>query len=326
MIAFDAAGRYFHQAVSVPMRRRDRLLKVHPQIVPASEELVDLLLDVLRTETLPGRAFERLRVMASDHQDQDGRERLLGFLFDGSCETPFAVAKVQTDRRNGSLQIEAAALTSVRQLVTPQLQATIPDLLRLHADSHGEVLIVSALEGRSAWMEMHASIVPSRRVDGHFHSAARWLAAFHDATRQDDETTAVHGDFWPDNVLHNGSNIAAVIDWEHFLPAGSRYIDLFRYPLTYGQGYPGWFYRQLDAETAFSRTFLERNHLSRAVRDYFDVYMGRTGIRRSRVAAAFRHLMVSCAMPGAASHPGVRNLPWARFLSLLDASSESVLS
>jgi len=336
MTASDLMSRYFHRSVSVPTRRRERLLGALPMIVrrPAaiavSDALVSLLFDTLRAEPLLGRTFERLRFITQYDEDQDGRRRLLAFLFDDGRETPFAVAKVQNDARNGSLQIEAAALTSVHGLVTPELQETIPDLLRVHADSRGEVLIVSALPGRSAWLEMHASLVPSRYVRGHFESAGRWLAAFHEATRQDEETTAVHGDFWAHNILHDahhqGRNPIAVIDWEHFTPAGSRYIDLFRYPLTYGQGYPGRFYRPLDAETAFARTFLERNHLARAVRGYLHSYCARTGIRRPRMAAAFRELVVGSAAPGGMTHPGVRNLPWTRFLTMLDASSGSVFS
>ncbi len=317
---------------SVPMRRRERLLGALPMIVrrpatvPASDALMNLLCEVLRAEPLLGRAFERLRVIAQHDDDQDGRRRLLAFLFDGDGGTPFAVAKVQSDLRNGSLQTEAVALTSVHGMIPAELQKTIPDLLRTYSDNRGEVLVVSALPGRSAWLEMHASLLPSRRVSAHFACAGRWLAAFHEATRHDDETTAVHGDFWAHNILHDRNGNVAVIDWENFTPAGSRYIDLFHYPLTYGQAYPGPLYRQLDAETAFARTFLERNRLSRAVRDYLELYSARTGIPRPRMATAFRELLVSNATPEGTPHPGVRHLPWTRFLTMLDAAGESVFS
>jgi hypothetical protein len=316
---------------SVPMRRRERLLGALPMIVrrpatvPESDALMNLLIEVLRGEPLLGRSFERLRVVAHHEDDQDGRRRLLAFLFDSGSDTPFAVAKVQSDLRNGSLQTEAVALTSVNGMVPAELQKTIPDLLRAHSDSRGEVLIVSALPGRSAWLEMHASLLPSRCVGVHFECAGRWLAAFHEATRHDEETTAMHGDFWAHNILHDEGN-TAVIDWEHFERSRSRFIDLFHYPLTYGQAYPWRFYRPLDAETAFAKTFLKRNHLSRAVRGYLDFYCARTGIRRPRMAAAFRELVVSSAALGGATHPGLRNLPWTRFLTMLDASSESVFS
>jgi hypothetical protein len=322
---------------SVPMRRRERLLGAlrmialpmivrHPATVPESDALMNLLCEVLRAEPLLERAFERLRVVARHDDDQDGRRRLLAFLFDGDGETPFAVAKVQSDLRNGSLQTEAVALTSVHGMVPAELQKTIPDLLRTYSDSRGEVLVVSALPGRTAWLEMHASLLPSRRVGAHFECAGRWLAAFHEATRHDDETTAVHDDFWAHNILHDNNGNVAVIDWENFTPAGSRYIDLFHYPLTYGQAYPGPLYRQLDAETAFARTFLERNRLSRAVRHYLEAYCAHTGIPRPRMAAAFRELLVSNATPEGTPHPGVRHLPWTRFLTMLDASGESVFS
>ena len=331
MTTTGVMSRYFHRSVSVPMRRRDRLLAQLPLIVrrpaaiAASDELANLLFEVLRAEPLLGRAFERLRFIVHPGEDQDGRRRLLAFLFDEHRDTPFAVAKVQSDLRNGSLQTEAAALTRVHGLITAELQKTIPDLLRTYSDSRGEVLVVSALPGRSAWHEMHTSLLPSRRVGAHFERAGRWLAAFHEATRHDEETTAVQGDFWAHNILHNSDNVA-VIDWEHFTPNGSRYIDLFHYPLTYGQAYPGRFYRKLDAETAFARTFLEKNHLSRAVREYLHSYRADTGIRRVRMAAAFRELLAQNATLDGNPHPGVRHLPWSRFLTMLDASRESIFS
>ncbi|MDP9192674.1 MAG: hypothetical protein M3P06_13320 [Acidobacteriota bacterium] len=107
-----------------------------------------------------------------------------------------------------------------------------------------------------------------------------------------------------------------------FTPAGSRYIDLFHYPLTYGQACPGLFYRRRDAETAFAETFLEKNRLSRAVRDYLEIYCTRTGTSRPRMAAAFRELLVSNATPAGMPHPGVRHLPWTRFLTMLDEAKE----
>jgi len=316
--------------ISVPMTRRERLLSALPMMarrpatVPDSDALMHLLCEVLRAEPLLGRPFERMRVVARHDDDQDGRRRLLAFLFDGAGKTPFAVAKVQSDLRNGSLQSEAAALTNVHGMIPAELRKTIPDLLRTHSDHRGEVLVVSALPGRSAWQEMHSSLLPAVHVDAHFACAARWLASFHEATHHDDETTAIHGDFWAHNILHEGNRDVAVIDWENFTPAGSRYIDLFHYPLTYGQTYPGRFYRQLDAESAFARTFLHENHLSRAVRGYLDVYSARTGIPRASMAAAFRELLVRNTAPESKPHPGVRHLPWTRFVTMLDAAAETV--
>jgi hypothetical protein len=326
-------SRYLQQSLSVPMRRRERLLGAMPIIgrrpaanVDASDALLNLLGEALRAEPLSGRPFERLRVVARHDEDQDGRRRLLAFLFDNDRETPFAVAKVQSDLRNGSLLTEAAALTSMHTLVGSELMKSIPGLLASYSDARGEVLVVSALPGRSAWQELHASLLPSRRVGAHLEHAGRWLAAFHEATRHDDETTAVHGDFWAHNVLHDSNDNVSVIDWENFTPAGSRYIDLFHYPLTYGQAYPGRFYRHLDAESAFANTFLRKNRLSRAVREYLESYRARTGIPRPRMAAAFRELLVSHATAQRTAHPGVRHLPWARFLTMLDASGETVFS
>jgi hypothetical protein len=86
------------------------------------------------------------------------------------------------------------------------------------------------------------------------------------------------------------------------------------------------FYRHLDAESAFAKTFLERSRLSRAVRGYLDFYCARTGIPRPKMATAFRELLVNNATPEGRPHPGVRHLPWTRFLTMLDAAGESVFS
>ena len=136
----------------------------------------------------------------------------------------------------------------------------------------------------------------------------------------------MHGDFWAHNILHDRNDHVAVIDWENFTPEGSRYTDLFHYPLTYGQAYPGRFYRHLDAESAFARTFLQKNRLSRAVHQYLESYRARTGTPRPRIAAAFRELLVRHATTPGTAHPGVRHLPWPRFLTMLDAAGESVFS
>jgi hypothetical protein len=45
--------------------------------------------------------------------------------------------------------------------------------------------------------------------------------------------TAVHGDFWPGNVLLHGGAVTGVVDWERFEPVGSPTRDLARFVLTY---------------------------------------------------------------------------------------------
>jgi hypothetical protein len=306
-------------AISVPTNRRERLfaalaLAPRRQPVRTSHPLVRLLLDVLGDEPY--------RFDIHHDRDQDGRERVLAFLFNTSGKTPVAVAKVQNDTRNGSLRDEAAALTRVRALVPETLHATIPEVVRVHVDGTEEVLVISALPGRSAWFEVQASLVPSLRAALHFSAAAQWLADFHNATERDAQTTAAHGDFWPNNLLcDTRMQRVGVLDWEHFAETSSRFVDLFQFPLTYGLGFPWRRYAKLDAEAAFEKTFAEKNRVSAAVRAYFATYCEATGLEPVRLGDAFRDYL---AAPHA--HPGLRGLPWTRFRACFDAARQSVFS
>ncbi|HKR66190.1 MAG TPA: phosphotransferase, partial [Thermoanaerobaculia bacterium] len=152
--------------------------------------------------------------------------------------------------------------------------------------------------------------------------AARWLGDFHAATHRGGDVTASHGDFWAHNVLSDPkSGRVGVIDWENFSESSSRFVDLFQYPLTYGIGFPWRRYRALDAESAFAKTFFEENRVSAAVRAYFVSYCTRTGVAASRLRAAFREYLA-----GPHTLPGLRPLPWPRFLAQFDAARESVFS
>lgn len=45
--------------------------------------------------------------------------------------------------------------------------------------------------------------------------------------------TAVHGDFWPGNVLRDGGRLSGVVDWERAATAGSPVRDLARFAIGY---------------------------------------------------------------------------------------------
>ncbi|HKR66852.1 MAG TPA: hypothetical protein VJZ00_24205, partial [Thermoanaerobaculia bacterium] len=158
--------------LSVPTNRRERFLAALPlpqrrTETADSDPLLQLLFRVLGgTPT---------RCVTHRDRDQDGRERLLAMLYAGSGDTPFAIGKVQSDLRNGSLQPEADALARVRTILPEPLLASVPQVLHMHASDEGEVLVTSFLPGRSAWFEMQASLLPSLRVAAHFAAAARWL-------------------------------------------------------------------------------------------------------------------------------------------------------
>jgi hypothetical protein len=327
-----AASRYIARTMLVPNSRRERVLRLVRRpawAVPSQDDpLVSLLSRVLANGVLQGRSPSEIRTAPFIDEDQDGRKRLLALFFDAAAEMPFAVAKVQIDLRTGSLQPEVDGLHRVAELLPPQLKMRIPEILYFEKTATGEVLIVSALPGRSAWFDLKASLMPSLMVDAHFDAAARWLSTFQNATRREDRNVAGHGDFWPHNVLLDRNGTVSVVDWEHFRDASSPFVDLFQYPLTYGIAYPWRLYHSLPPARAFERTFLDRNRVSRAVRRYLENYTAASGMPWSSLSGAFREFLITRGTMDASSSPlpGLRQLPWSEFISRFDAASVSVFS
>jgi hypothetical protein len=329
--------RYFTDTLLVPhgpvervrkTLRRPRIRRVSPAVLGSDTR--ELLQQI--EHALPSSPSSLRSIILRDYEGTD-RARVMAFLFEGDAAAPFAVAKAQ--RTPHELRREAEAVVSVRAMLPPQLRGTVPEVLAVDSSEHGELLIQSALPGRSAYVEMQSSFAPWRRVDAHFDAAGRWLAAFHDATRVNAMYTsgsihvpmsATHGDYWARNVMHHGEAMA-VVDWEHFSPVAPPYVDLFHYALTYGLNYPDARYRRLPPETAFARTFLQRNRLSRAVRRYLHEYVQRAGISPASLVPAFREFLATRGtMNAAAEAPGTKDMPWARFAELFGANSaESAL-
>jgi aminoglycoside phosphotransferase (APT) family kinase protein len=136
-------------------------------------------------------------------------------------------------------------------------------------------------------------------------AAGDWLARFHAATRREEAfrlpgweelaaeepgppswyrrleerlerrpltLAAGHGDFWPRNVLVEGGEVTAVVDWEAASPAAPPFGDLFAFAWSYGLEGPWCRGRALPAAEAFRRAFLDDNPLSRAVAAYLARY------------------------------------------------------
>jgi hypothetical protein len=308
----DAARRYLATTVDAPANARQRLLHAFLPMgrhnpAPPADALTSLLFTTIAHE--PRLAPADLRKVVRDGVDQDGRRRLLAFLFEGNAALPFAIAKAQEDLVNGSLRTEAESLDAVRPRLPEDLRATVPELLALHADTRGEVLAISGLPGRSAWFDLRSSLRPFRHAERHLRGAAQWLAAFHAATG------AAHGDFWPGNVLLEGNRVIGVVDWEHYRPQASPYVDLFHFALTYGLNFPWKYYRYAAPEQAFAATFVEDNPVSRAVRAYLGDYASATRTPLARIDDAFREFLATHGTMGSAAevHPGIRNLPWSQF-------------
>ena len=309
LVPLDAplARRYFNDALYAPRSVGERVRRVlgRPRLrrVPDPGG-IDALFDI------PHDAAIYLR----DYGHSD-RQRVVGFFFRKGEGQPYAVAKTQQSR------VEGDALEQMRAFLPPALKATLPRVLRFDES----LLVVSGVPGRSAYLDMRGSLVPSRHVDAHFAVAAAWLAAFHDATRSrvsgvidgcEVHHSAVHGDFWSRNVLTDERGAVSVVDWEHFVAAGSPFIDLFHYALTYGLSYP-WKagYGYVEPEDAFRKTFVETNRVSRAVRRYLHDYCDRTGLPHAVLAPALRRFVETRGQmhEGIDPRPGTADLPWETF-------------
>ena len=249
---------------------------------------------------------ESARLLLRGYPD-DPRERLTAFLFEPGDETPAAVLKIEPSgeetgfgeqRARGrvppsappsgtgvrpsssapspasALTREARALAELAERLPADLASTVPRLLG-HARTGGrEALLVSALAGRPAYVELRSNLFPGASTGvlagRHLAAAAAWLGRFHLETAQTagawdlpspealglaaplpgwyreltDRLPAaplpavpVHGDYWARNTLvgrSSGVDLRGVVDWEGYRSAGSPLGDLFQFPVTYG--------------------------------------------------------------------------------------------
>lgn len=296
LVPLDAplARRWFLDALYVPSDLNGRVRRVlgRPRLRRvANPEGIDHVLALL--EEVPEAVARGPAVYVRDYESSD-RGRVVAFFFREGDAVPSVSAKAQFARRDAlSLRFETQALEAMRAFLPPALQPSLPRVLRFHESRRGELLLTSVLPGRAQYVDIRTSLAPSRLVDAHFDAAAQWLAAFHDATRTTVTSvvngvtvphSAVHGDFWPRNVLQDASGAIGVVDWEHFIPAASPFIDLFHYALAYGVAY---FRRDSEAEV-LRKTFHANNRVSRAVQRYLREYATRAGLPVKVLLPAFR--------------------------------------
>jgi hypothetical protein len=302
-----AAVTYFRDSLYVAYSPAGRLLSRVPRVrgtrVEAPPEVTEFF-DTLGEPPVPS-------ILLLDYA-KSNRAQTIAFLFRDDAPQPSEIVKV---RHGSSLRAEAAVYERLQVMLPPELRATVPRLLDYREDDGAEVLKLSTVPGRSAYVDMQNRLAPSRFVDTHFDAAASWLAKFHDAT------AATHGDFWARNLLIDESGRAGVVDWELFTTEEPPGRDLFHFPLTYGLSYPWTRYRRLPTEQAFAKTFLESNRLSRAVRRYLQTYAVARGMAWTTMAPQFRSFLAAQAHP-----PGTAKLPWRTLATMFDRSAESVFS
>jgi hypothetical protein len=234
------AVRYFNRALRVPWSNAARVLTRFPF-------LTRFLGDIAPKQDAP--------IVICDYPDSK-RRRTVKLLL------PSQIVKIRELPAEGmSLAVEAEACKQVHAA----LPSSTPKVIRFEQTRDAEVLVLTALRGVPAYVEMQQAFAPSRLVERHFETAARWLAEFRHAV-----PGYSHGDFWAQNLLISDGGEAGVIDWEHFAPEWAPNADLFHFPLTYGLNFR-W-RRGATDEEKFASTFLERNRVSRAVRRYLEKF------------------------------------------------------
>ena len=157
-------------------------------------------------------------------RDYNQAPRLL-FRFDGG-----ELRTVMKIRRRGdasTLEREAGVLAAIRPPDAPRVED-------YSLDKTHETLTLTPLRGRALDISMQRSIFPRASHRQQLLSAARWLGHFHRTTE------AVHGDFWPRNVLFTGSEVTGVVDWEHGGLGGDRWRDVFLLPHEFATKAPSW--------------------------------------------------------------------------------------
>lgn len=129
-------------------------------------------------------------ILVRDYGGSD-RRQLVVFPFPPSSGVPAAVVKVRNAGERGELlRREREALRRVRARLPSPLEASVPRPIAYRRAGEVELLVLSHLGGRSAYVEMQNRLLPGRRIGRHFRAAADWLSAFHLATRRPEETFA----------------------------------------------------------------------------------------------------------------------------------------
>lgn len=282
--------------------------------IAAARVAVDALGDAISSAP-----FERWIVMRDDLRESRGR--VIVFPFSSRARAPSGVLRVRGAGAGPTLARESAALTDVRARLSGDLLDTLPEILARREVGELEVQLETLLPGRSAYVEMRESFVPSRRADRHLRAAADWLSEFHAATRSADGSVAVHGDFWPRNLLLDRHGTATgVVDWEWYRPSGKPFRDLFDFPVGYALAWPWADERRRDPLEALSRAFIGPGRVFRSVAAYFARYAEATGLDLADIESAFPDFVEG------RSRARREEVPWSELRRRIETADRSVFS
>ncbi|MBT8405531.1 MAG: hypothetical protein KJP18_16855, partial [Gemmatimonadetes bacterium] len=224
---------------------------------------------------------------------------LIGFGRRGNAleaDHPIVVLKVRPESASASgFAEEAQALAAVRAPLPKGLRDLIPVPLAHRSTDEFEVLATGYVPGRSLPLDLTPDALGrigirrrmiavaatlARLQVGLGHSVDRvadgsvWPEAAGDApwSRELRERLAVrplplmrvHGGFGPENILCKGHRITGVVGWSHHRSAALPTEDLFHFLLSFAHLVDR---RSRGGAGAIRRVFVERNRVSRAVRD-----------------------------------------------------------
>lgn len=263
--------------------------------------------------------------------DDGTRNRNVLFLFGPDGELSAAV-KIRSGSSSGaSLGSEAAMLQELRERLPPQIAAPLPRVLEMVRGRTAEVLVLSPLPGRPLSISMQRSLRPYAAHERHLVAAGQWLGAFHRATAKGGlsgriiDTTVVHGDFWPRNLLFaRKGGLSGVIDWEDAEAGGPFWRDLFTLPFLFAVAPRAW---AGGACEAFRRAFLDETPVRRVVGGYLDAYARAALIERSRFGTLFEAFLLDCVDLARKEEGRWRGrYPWQEFLTVFSDASRSVFS
>lgn len=327
-LAGDAPGprQFLRDTLLVPHGLRERwglrLGRLHPDGVvdvdldehglPAGSNYRPIRAAVAATaerETRPGW------IQIDDYEGTRGRAIVLLFA-SRQTERPFAVAKVNPASAGTSLHQERMALQS---LVVSPIAPTIPQV-RAYGEFEGaEVLLLTALPGRSMDREMKFEYIPRAHVRRHFARAKRWLTTF-----QQGRERGAHGDFWTRNILLTDT-ATSVVDWEHYDPDGDPLDDVFHFALTYAMAFRWEMRQRADAVERFQRGFAERNVVAWETRAWFAHFAAARRLSPRAMQRSMR-AWIERGASGRLARPVHSEGEWAAMLEIFDEEARCVFS
>ncbi|SEL49724.1 phosphotransferase [Streptacidiphilus jiangxiensis] len=251
-------------AAPVPvLRGRDRDRAGQPTPGALGPALADLL------------AAHDGRILMLRHSHDPDASTLLLLFGAGEATPRLAVKLPARPGAAARVLAEADRLDALAALPLGRLRSTVPEVVELLGHPGQPALVTTAQPGTPMLVDYHrrGHTAHPETVRADLAAAQAWLAAFQSATagrpapldlapgvldalaehdsahprlqrlavlrrrlrRHQARQVAVHGDYWPGNILLRGGTVSGVVDWERSAPTGSPIRDPARLVLGYSQ-------------------------------------------------------------------------------------------